>query len=182
MDERLLKFAKAMRSGQTDAESALWRELRGGRLLEYKFKRQQPIGKLHRRFRLLRMPADHRNRWWSACRRRRGGQCSNRLAAAAGIHGPAVLERRGAAAPRRRTGIHHSRVARTPLSPTPLPQGERGLRASPIARRSIIRALLERLFPQSLSDRRRGALIEILSQWHAPSFSLDGRLVAISHG
>jgi len=44
MDERLRQFAKRMRSEPTAAEAALWRRLRGARLLGFKFKRQQPLG------------------------------------------------------------------------------------------------------------------------------------------
>jgi very-short-patch-repair endonuclease len=44
MKEPLLKFAKSMRRLPTDAEALLWKHLRGGRLIEFKFKRQQPIG------------------------------------------------------------------------------------------------------------------------------------------
>jgi very-short-patch-repair endonuclease len=44
MNERLLTFAKTMRRNPTDAEALMWRRLRGTRLLEFKFKRQQPIG------------------------------------------------------------------------------------------------------------------------------------------
>ena len=44
MASRLLEFAKGMRRGPTDAEAALWRKVRVGRLGEFKFKRQQPIG------------------------------------------------------------------------------------------------------------------------------------------
>ena len=40
---QLLHFAKSMRSRATEAESALWKRLRAGRLLGFKFKRQQPI-------------------------------------------------------------------------------------------------------------------------------------------
>ena len=41
---RLLINAKHMRSVPTEAEAALWRYLRAGRLSAYKFMRQQPIG------------------------------------------------------------------------------------------------------------------------------------------
>src|SRR4051812_44957072 len=44
MYERLRHFAKRMRSQPTEAEAALWRRLRAGRLLGFKFKRQQPLG------------------------------------------------------------------------------------------------------------------------------------------
>ena len=40
----LLSYAKRMRHVPTEAESALWRHLRAGRLADYKFKRQKPIG------------------------------------------------------------------------------------------------------------------------------------------
>ena len=39
----LLHLAKSMRSGATEAEAVLWKRLRAGRLLGFKFKRQQPI-------------------------------------------------------------------------------------------------------------------------------------------
>jgi very-short-patch-repair endonuclease len=42
--EKLLAHAKRMRHVPTEAESLLWRQLRAGRLADYKFKRQQPIG------------------------------------------------------------------------------------------------------------------------------------------
>ncbi len=42
---RTLKFAKRLRSEMTDAETKLWQELRAHRFENYKFKRQQPIGK-----------------------------------------------------------------------------------------------------------------------------------------
>ena len=44
MTPRILKLAKAMRRKPTDAESALWRHLRAGRLLGFKFKRQETLG------------------------------------------------------------------------------------------------------------------------------------------
>ena len=40
---QLLSYAKRMRHVPTEAESLLWRQLRAGRLADYKFKRQQPI-------------------------------------------------------------------------------------------------------------------------------------------
>jgi len=42
--EKLLANARRMRHAPTEAESLLWRQLRAGRLADYKFKRQQPIG------------------------------------------------------------------------------------------------------------------------------------------
>jgi very-short-patch-repair endonuclease len=41
---KLLIHAKRMRHVPTEAKSLLWRQLRAGRLADYKFKRQQPIG------------------------------------------------------------------------------------------------------------------------------------------
>ncbi len=40
-----LAFAKKLRREMTDAETKLWQELRAHRFENYKFKRQQPIGK-----------------------------------------------------------------------------------------------------------------------------------------
>jgi very-short-patch-repair endonuclease len=40
-----LSFAKHLRRNMTDAETKLWQELRARRFENYKFKRQQPIGK-----------------------------------------------------------------------------------------------------------------------------------------
>jgi very-short-patch-repair endonuclease len=42
---RTLNFAKKLRREMTDAEKKLWQELRAKRFENYKFKRQQPIGK-----------------------------------------------------------------------------------------------------------------------------------------
>jgi BirA family biotin operon repressor/biotin-[acetyl-CoA-carboxylase] ligase len=42
MDPR--NFAKTLRQNMTDAEQLLWRHLRAHRLLDQKFRRQQPIG------------------------------------------------------------------------------------------------------------------------------------------
>ena len=42
MDQR--NFAKTLRQNMTDAERLLWKHLRAHRLLEQKFRRQQPIG------------------------------------------------------------------------------------------------------------------------------------------
>jgi very-short-patch-repair endonuclease len=42
---RTLRFAKKLRTEMTDAETKLWQELRTHRFENYKFKRQQPIGK-----------------------------------------------------------------------------------------------------------------------------------------
>jgi adenine-specific DNA-methyltransferase len=39
-----LGYAQRMRFAPTDAEAALWHNLRAGRLADHKFKRQQPIG------------------------------------------------------------------------------------------------------------------------------------------
>jgi very-short-patch-repair endonuclease len=37
--------ARALRKGQTDAEALLWSKLRGGQILELKFRRQHPLGR-----------------------------------------------------------------------------------------------------------------------------------------
>jgi very-short-patch-repair endonuclease len=42
---RTLNFAKKLRRNMTDAETKLWQELRAKHFENYKFKRQQPIGK-----------------------------------------------------------------------------------------------------------------------------------------
>ncbi|MBF7730275.1 endonuclease domain-containing protein [Pseudomonas sp. N040] len=44
MDERKRERARRLRSRQTDAERWLWRQLRGHRCMELKFKRQVPMG------------------------------------------------------------------------------------------------------------------------------------------
>ncbi len=41
-------FAKQLRRNMTEAELLLWYHLRGHRLKSVKFKRQQPLGGLHR--------------------------------------------------------------------------------------------------------------------------------------
>lgn len=45
MSDRLLRFARSMRSQPTDAERAMWRLLRADRLGGLKFKRQVPLGR-----------------------------------------------------------------------------------------------------------------------------------------
>jgi very-short-patch-repair endonuclease len=40
----LLDFARTMRAKPTDAEHRLWQHLRAGRLPNFKFRRQQPLG------------------------------------------------------------------------------------------------------------------------------------------
>ncbi len=42
---RTLKFAKKLRHEMTDAETKLWQQLRAHRFENFKFKRQQPIGR-----------------------------------------------------------------------------------------------------------------------------------------
>jgi very-short-patch-repair endonuclease len=44
MDRSAVTFAKTLRRHGTDAESILWRHLRGRRFANCKFKRQQPLG------------------------------------------------------------------------------------------------------------------------------------------
>ncbi|MDD2775091.1 MAG: endonuclease domain-containing protein [Gallionella sp.] len=41
---KILNYAKTLRSHQTDAELRLWYHLRAHRFLDFKFKRQKPIG------------------------------------------------------------------------------------------------------------------------------------------
>jgi very-short-patch-repair endonuclease len=43
MSQALLPFAKQMRRTPTEAEACLWKQLRAGRLKQYKFKRQALI-------------------------------------------------------------------------------------------------------------------------------------------
>ena len=50
--DRQRKNAKSMRRVMTDAELKLWNELRAHRLMGLGFRRQVPIGRLHRRLRL----------------------------------------------------------------------------------------------------------------------------------
>lgn len=42
-NERLLRFAKSLRSNQTDAEKVLWSKLRAKRFFDIKFKRQDLV-------------------------------------------------------------------------------------------------------------------------------------------
>lgn len=44
-NRRTLSFAKGLRKRQTPAEGQLWRRLHGKYFLDYKFRRQHPIGK-----------------------------------------------------------------------------------------------------------------------------------------
>jgi very-short-patch-repair endonuclease len=128
MDERLLEFAKSMRQRQTDAEALLWMRLRAGRLLGFKFKRQQPIGEFIVDFvcfeRQLIVEAD-------------GGQHADDSNVAADAGRTRWLESQGFRVLRfwndevltRSNDVLESILAAlraAPLSPTPLPQGERG--------------------------------------------------------
>ncbi len=119
-------FAKALRQQMTDAEQLLWRHLRGHRLKGHKFRRQQPLGPyvvdfVHFGARLI-VEAD-------------GGQHN---ASAHDAVRDAWLRRQGFAVLRfwnndilRQTdsvlqAIWLALEVEPPLSPTPLPQGERG--------------------------------------------------------
>ncbi len=42
--KRLLEFARNLRADSTDTERRLWQLLRAHRFLNYKFRRQQPVG------------------------------------------------------------------------------------------------------------------------------------------
>lgn len=44
MSQKNIQLAKALRTNQTDAELKMWQALRAGRLLNYKFRRQVPMG------------------------------------------------------------------------------------------------------------------------------------------
>jgi very-short-patch-repair endonuclease len=44
-DQSMLRLARRLRHAPTDAEARLWCRLRAGRMLAYKFRRQQPIGR-----------------------------------------------------------------------------------------------------------------------------------------
>lgn len=121
--ERLLANAKRMRREPTDAERALWRILRAKRLEAWKFKRQQPIPPYIVDFvcfaARLAVEAD-------------GGQHSDSLRDA--VRDP-WLEERGFRVLRfwnndiltNPEGVATAILAALePLSPTPLPQVERG--------------------------------------------------------
>ena len=43
MTHKNIRFAKSLRTNQTDAEVKVWQALRAGRLMHYKFKRQVPV-------------------------------------------------------------------------------------------------------------------------------------------
>ena len=126
MKGRLLQFAKAMRHQPTDAETALWRRLRAGRLLGFKFKRQQPLGPYILDFvcfeQRLAVEVD-------------GGQHADFVQADA--ERSRWLEQQGFRVLRfwnDEVFMRENDVLETilgalreqPLSPTPLPQGERG--------------------------------------------------------
>ena len=128
MKERLIKFAKAMRHQPTNAETLIWTALRGARLQGFKFKRQQPIGAYIVDFVCF--------------------ECALVVEIDGGQHGDAVsadqlrskwLQSQGFRVLRywnndvieRKDDVLESiiRALREYLSPTPLPQGERGLKA-----------------------------------------------------
>ena len=121
-----LGFARALRERMTDAERALWYQLRAKRLLGWKFRRQQPIGNYIVDF---------------VCFEARlvieldGGQHAKRVDADA--QRTAWLESRGFrvlrfwndAVLKEIEAALEEIMRNLPLSPTPLPQGERGSKA-----------------------------------------------------
>jgi very-short-patch-repair endonuclease len=128
MTKQLLQFAKSMRGGATDAEAALWKRLRAGRLLGCKFKRQQPIEHYIVDFvcfeQKLIVEVD-------------GGQHAGFPVAGADAERTRWLEGRGFRVLRfwndealaRTDDVLEAIIAALraePLSPTPPPQGERG--------------------------------------------------------
>lgn len=122
MPERL-EFARTLREAMTDAERALWLHLRAKRLLGWKFRRQQPIGRYIVDFvcfeAKLVIELD-------------GGQHVER--AVADGQRTAWLESQGFrvlrfwnhAALKETNAVLEEILRQLPLSPTPLPQGERG--------------------------------------------------------
>ncbi len=118
-----LKRAKTLRRAMTDAEQRLWSRLRGGRLAGAKFRRQQPIGPFVADFvcqeaRLI-IEAD-------------GGQHAE---SEADLRRTVFLASKGYRMLRfwngdiltDTDGVLRVIVEALALSPTPLPQGERGL-------------------------------------------------------
>jgi very-short-patch-repair endonuclease len=121
-----LEFARMLREAMTDAERALWYRLRAKRLLGWKFRRQQPIGNYIVDFvcheaklvieldggqHVERADADARRTAWLESQGFRVLRFWN----------DAVLKETDAVL---EEILHH-----LPLSPTPLPQGERGSKA-----------------------------------------------------
>ena len=119
------EFARMLRETMTDAERALWYHLRAKRLLGWKFRRQQPIGNYIVDFvcfeAKLVVELD-------------GGQHAEQADADADARRTAWLESQDFRVLRfwddavlKETDAVLGEILRNlPLSPTPLPQGERG--------------------------------------------------------
>ncbi len=153
-------FAKALRQQMTDAEQLLWRHLRGHRLKGHKFRRQQPLGPyvvdfVHFGARLI-VEAD-------------GGQHN---ASAHDALRDAWLRQQGFTVLRfwnndilRQTdsvlqAIWLALEVEPPLSPTPLPQGERGKLPVAFSLRSP--------FPLPLTGEEQTPLTCLLSSLPSP--------------
>lgn len=125
MPERL-EFARTLREAMTDAERALWFHLRAKRFQGWKFRRQQPIGNYIVDFvcfdAKLVIELD-------------GGQHAER--ADADARRTAWLESQGFrvlrfwndAVLKETEAVLEEILRNLPLSPTPLPRGERGSKA-----------------------------------------------------
>jgi very-short-patch-repair endonuclease len=125
MPERL-EFARTLREAMTDAERALWYQLRAKRLLGWKFRRQQPIGNYIVDFvcfeagmvieldggqHLEQAEADAQRTAWLESQ------------------GFRVLRFWNDAVLKQTEAVLEEILRNLPLSPTPLPQGERGSKA-----------------------------------------------------
>ena len=121
-----LEFARTLRTTMTDAERALWVHLRAKRFQGWKFRRQQPISKYIVDFvcsdAKLVIELD-------------GGQHSEQVNADARrtawleSQGFLVLRFWNDAVLKETQAVLEEVLRNLPLSPTPLPQGERGSKA-----------------------------------------------------
>ncbi|MDP3859489.1 MAG: CoA transferase [Stagnimonas sp.] len=119
-----LSFAKELRVGMTDAEKTLWYQLRAGRLNGHKFKRQAPLGPYILDFvcfgSKLVVELDGSQHLESAQDGQRDAWLRSEGFRVARFWNNQVLGETEAVL------AEILRLVESPLSPTPLPQGERG--------------------------------------------------------
>lgn len=123
--------AKTMRSEPTDAEHRLWQVLRGKRLSGYKFKRQVPIDRYIADFvcfqRRMIIEADGSQHVDSEYDTRRDAYLRSQGFEIMRFSNYDILTNDEGVAEMILAALETYQDGASPLSPTPLPQGERGL-------------------------------------------------------
>lgn len=124
------QFARQLRQNMTDAEQLLWRHLRAHRLNGSKFKRQQPIGPyivdfVHFASRVI-IEADGGHHQDNADDKKRDAWLNQQGFIVLRFWNNDILQNSEAVLEQIMSALHSNNHSLRPLSPTPLPQGERG--------------------------------------------------------